>query len=298
MRLDHPPIGDARAAAQERRGAARGPCATRRGGAPRRTASEHCGALSARRARLRHVAASRMRLAVGSPSVGAARRRRRKEAAHHQRLGQDVRRRLGPDRARVGDGGRKAEGEYKPRRSAARDMSKLNAPEAEEKSQEDAGDDRRVAGVVGRAMMFATVDYRGALREEERRRRRGVVDEPARVDGAGREAVRDRGRREPSRRALGFHAHEIKTAALQQPETVAVEWNQHRTPGPAARRVEGEERGGEGGVGGGEGAGARRRRRRRRRPRRSEGEGEGGEAKKGARAPTVRRWSCERSRAE
>ena len=31
----------------------------------------------------------------------------------------------------------------------------------------------------------------------------------------------------------GLHAHEIRDYALTQPECVAVEWNQQRTPGPA-----------------------------------------------------------------
>ena len=86
----------------------------------------------------------------------------------------------------------------------------------------------------GPTMMFATVNYEGCC--EEKKKTEELANKwSAMLHSSGMDAsayVIENDTVLFSTQA-GMHAAEIKHFALEQPECVAVEWNQKRTPGPA-----------------------------------------------------------------
>ena len=127
----------------------------------------------------------------------------------------------------------KAEYEYKPPTQRGIDMSKLNDPKMKKdpkKMQEMIAESQVSSGA---SMMFATVDYPGCCVKKKTEEIAGRWSSLLASTGQDAKPYVIEDNQILFATQLGFHAHEIKTFALQQPETVAVEWNQHRTPGPA-----------------------------------------------------------------
>ena len=127
----------------------------------------------------------------------------------------------------------KAEYEYKPPTQRGIDMSKLNDPKIKKdpkKMQEMIAESQVSSGA---SMMFATVDYPGCCVKKKTEEIAGRWSSLLASTGQDAKPYVIEDNQILFATQLGFHAHEIKTFALQQPETVAVEWNQHRTPGPA-----------------------------------------------------------------
>ena len=127
----------------------------------------------------------------------------------------------------------KAEYEYKPPTQRGIDMSKLSDPKLKKnpkKMQEMIAESQVSSGA---SMMFATVDYPGCCVKKKTEEIAGRWSSLLASTGQDAKPYVIEDNQILFATQLGFHAHEIKTFALQQPETVAVEWNQHRTPGPA-----------------------------------------------------------------
>ena len=127
----------------------------------------------------------------------------------------------------------KAEYEYKPPTQRGIDMNKLNDPALKKnpkKMQEMIAESQVSSGA---SMMFATVDYPGCCVKKKTEEIAGRWSSLLASTGQDAKPYVIEDNQILFATQLGFHAHEIKTFALQQPETVAVEWNQHRTPGPA-----------------------------------------------------------------
>merc|ERR1719379_2852923 len=82
-------------------------------------------------------------------------------------------------------------------------------------------------------MMFATVDYPGCCVKKKTEEIAGRWSSLLASTGQDAKPYVIEDNQILFATQLGFHAHEIKEFVLAQPETVAIEWNQVRTPGPA-----------------------------------------------------------------
>jgi len=124
----------------------------------------------------------------------------------------------------------KEEYEYKPPQQKGVDMEKLKKTKDPKKIKELVAESQVSSGP---AMMFATVDYPGCCAKKETEKVTGKWS--ALLQSAGMDAnlyvIEDDQVLFSSQH--GFHAHEIRDFVVKQPECVAVEWNQVRTPGPA-----------------------------------------------------------------
>uniref|UniRef100_A0A7S3BXN8 Uncharacterized protein n=1 Tax=Haptolina ericina TaxID=156174 RepID=A0A7S3BXN8_9EUKA len=124
----------------------------------------------------------------------------------------------------------KEEYEYRPPKQKGIDMEKLKETKDPKKVKELVAESQVSTGP---AMMFATVDYEGCCNKSATEKVTGKWSSLLRSAGmdANLYVIEDDQVLFSSQH--GFHAHEIRDFVTKQPECVAVEWNQVRTPGPA-----------------------------------------------------------------
>merc|ERR1719399_2660088 len=118
---------------------------------------------------------------------------------------------------------------YKPPQQKPIDMDKLKGLKGE-KLQEAVADSQVKSGPT---MMFATVDYPDCC---DKKKTEEIATRWAQMLRAGGMDIQTYVIEDDQvlfSSQAGLHAGEIKAYALKQPECVAVEWNQRRTPGPA-----------------------------------------------------------------
>jgi len=121
---------------------------------------------------------------------------------------------------------------FKPPQKKGLDMNAINKAQGNPKKMQELVAESQVSS--GPAMMFATVDYEGCC-EVKSKTEELASKWAAMLHSSGMDAtpyVIENDMILFSTQA-GLHAREIMEFALAQPECVAVEWNQQRTPGPA-----------------------------------------------------------------
>jgi len=126
----------------------------------------------------------------------------------------------------------KEEYAYKPpKQKAGLDMEKLQKLKGNQKKmQEMIAESQQTAGPT---MMFATVDYDGCCVKAETEKMANRWSSLLYSTGMDAQAYVIEDDQILFSSQHGLHANEIKQFALQQPECVAVEWNQNRVAGPA-----------------------------------------------------------------
>jgi len=126
----------------------------------------------------------------------------------------------------------KEEYAYKPPKpKASLDMEKLQKLKGNpQKMQEMIAESQQTSGPT---MMFATVNYEGCCVKKETEKLANRWSSLLYSTGMDAQAYVIEDDQILFSSQHGLHANEIKQFALQQPECVAVEWNQHRVAGPA-----------------------------------------------------------------
>ena len=130
------------------------------------------------------------------------------------------------------DAEEKEEYAYKPpKQKAGLDMEKLQKLKGNpKKMQAMIAESQQTAGPT---MMFATVDYDGCCVKAETEKMANRWSSLLYSTGMDAQAYVIEDDQILFSSQHGLHADEIKQFALQQPECVAVEWNQNRVAGPA-----------------------------------------------------------------
>lgn len=82
-------------------------------------------------------------------------------------------------------------------------------------------------------MMFATLDYEGCCVKNKTEEIAGKWSAMLKTAGMDQQMYVIEDDQVLFSTQAGLHANEIRDYVTQQPECVAVEWNQARTPGPA-----------------------------------------------------------------
>jgi len=123
----------------------------------------------------------------------------------------------------------KEEYEYKPPKQKGLDMEKLK--KAKGKKLENMIAESQVTS--GPQMMFATLNYSDCCTKNRSEEIANKWASMLRAGGMELNVYVIEDNQVLFSTNAGFHAGEIRDYAVQQPECVAVEWNQKRMPGPA-----------------------------------------------------------------